>query len=515
MSTKPRHDDPAAAIALRLDALTHALRAHRPRFHATEIGCVLAVGQGVAELDGLPGVAVDEIVRLGAGASGIVLDLRENTIGVALLDEAGGVAAGDQARRSGRVLDVPVGDALLGRVVDPLGRPLDGHGPLGTTGRAEVERDAPAILDRAPVTAPLETGLIVVDALVPIGRGQRELVIGDRQTGKSSLAVDTIVRQRDRGVVAIYCAIGERAAAVAGVLADLRRHGALRHTVVVSTTEQDPPALRFVAPYAAMTMAEHFRDRGEDALVVFDDMTRHARAYREISLLLRRPPGREAYPADIFFIHARLLERSTHLREGLGGGSLTALPIVETEAGDIAAYIPTNLISITDGQVLLAADRFQKGVLPAVDVGRSVSRVGGKSQFPAYRAVAGDLRLAYAQFEELERFARFATRLDEPTRRTVERGQRMREILKQPRHSPISIPEQVAMVLALVEGLFDEVALGDVGAAAARVSRAFRARHGALARAIEAGAPLDRDMRSTLLATAAGEIGAAGAPPTD
>ena len=508
MATEPRRDDPAAAVARRLSALTAALRTHRPRFHAAETGTVLAVGQGVAEIDGLPGVGIDEIVRLGSGAEGIALDLREERVGIALLDEAGGVAAGDEARRSGRVLDVPVGDELLGRVVDALGRPLDGHGPLGAAARAAVERDAPAILDRAPVNAPLETGLTVVDALVPIGRGQRELVIGDRQTGKSSLAIDTVLRQRDHGVVAVYCAIGERAAAIVGLLAELRRHDALRHTTVVATTEQDPPALRFLAPYAAMTMAEHFRDRGDDALVVFDDMTRHARAYREISLLLRRPPGREAYPADIFFIHARLLERSTHLRPALGGGSLTALPIVETEAQDIAAYIPTNLISITDGQILLAPDRFQKGILPAVDVGRSVSRVGGATQFPAYRAVAGDLRLAYAQFEELEHFARFATRLDEPTRRKVDRGERLRELLKQPRALPIAIPEQIAMVLALVEGLFDELAIEDVAAAAARVRHVFRARHGALARSIEAGAPLDREMRSTLLATAAEAIGA-------
>jgi F-type H+-transporting ATPase subunit alpha len=355
------------------------------------------------------------------------------------------------------VMDVVVGDELLGRVIDPLGRPLDGKGPVATSKRLPIERPAAPIMDRAPVTVPLQTGLTVIDALIPIGRGQRELILGDRQTGKTAIAIDTILNQRGENVICVYCAIGQRASAVAKTIAVLREKGAMDHTIVVVTEGNDPPGLAYIAPYAATSIAEHFMEAGRDVLIVYDDLTQHARAYRELSLLLRRPPGREAFPGDIFYIHSRLLERATHLRPELGGGSLTALPIIETEAQNISAYIPTNLISITDGQIYLSPSLFELGVLPAVDVGRSVSRVGGKAQRAAYRAVAGDLKLAYAQFEELETFARFGARLDEDTRKIIEHGQRIRACLKQSEFAPVSVPGQIAVLLALTAELFDGV----------------------------------------------------------
>jgi F-type H+-transporting ATPase subunit alpha len=356
-------------------------------------------------------------------------------------------------------MDVAVGDGLLGRVIDPLGRPLDAGGAVPASGRLPIERPATHIMDRAPVTVPLQTGLTVVDALIPIGRGQRELILGDRRTGKTAIAIDTIINQRDRNVVCVYCAIGQRASAVAKVVASLREKGALDYTVVVVAEGNDAPGLSYVAPYAATSIAEHFMELGRDVLIVYDDLTHHARAYRELSLLLRRPPGREAFPGDIFYIHSRMLERATHLSKERGGGSLTALPIIETEAQNISAYIPTNLISITDGQIYLSPSLFELGVLPAVDVGKSVSRVGGKAQRAAYRAVAGDLKLAYAQFEELETFARFGARLDEDTRKIIEHGRRIRACLKQPESTQVSVPAQIAVLLALTANLFDQVSL--------------------------------------------------------
>ncbi|HXV24845.1 MAG TPA: alternate F1F0 ATPase, F1 subunit alpha, partial [Alphaproteobacteria bacterium] len=359
----------------------------------------------------------------------------------------------------GRVMDVAVGDGLLGRVIDPLGRPLDGNGPVAASERLPIERPAAPIMDRAPVTVPLQTGLKVIDALIPIGRGQRELILGDRQTGKTAIAIDTILNQRGKDVLCVYCAIGQRASAIAKAVATFREKDAMDYTVVVVTEGNDPPGLAYIAPYAATSIAEHLMERGRDVLVVYDDLTHHARAYRELSLLLRRPPGREAFPGDIFYIHSRLLERATHLRKEFGGGSLTALPIIETEAQNISAYIPTNLISITDGQIYLSPSLFQLGVLPAVDVGKSVSRVGGKAQRAAYRAVAGDLKLGYAQFEELETFARFGARLDEDNRKVIEHGRRIRACLKQPEFAPVSVPAQIAVLLALTAELFDDVPL--------------------------------------------------------
>jgi F-type H+-transporting ATPase subunit alpha len=428
-----------------------------PHLTPREVGTITSIATGIAKVSGLPGVGFDEVVTFPGDVLGMAFNVDADEVGVVLLGEYWHLHAGDEVQRTGRVMDVAVGDGVLGRVIDPLGRALDGNGPVASSQRLPVERPAAPIMDRAPVTVPLQTGLKVVDALIPVGRGQRELILGDRQTGKTAIAIDTILNQRDRNVVCVYCAIGQRASAVAKAIASLREQGAMDYTVVVVTEGNDPPGLAFIAPYAATSIAESFMEAGRDVLIVYDDLTHHARAYRELSLLLRRPPGREAFPGDIFYIHSRLLERATHLRTELGGGSLTALPVIETEAQDISAYIPTNLISITDGQIYLSPSLFELGVLPAVDVGKSVSRVGGKAQRAAYRAVAGDLKLAYAQFEELEAFSRFGARLDEDTRTIIEHGRRIRACLKQPEFAPVSVPAQIAILLALSAKLFDPV----------------------------------------------------------
>jgi F-type H+-transporting ATPase subunit alpha len=366
--------------------------------------------------------------------------------------------AGDEVERTGRVMDVPVGDALIGRVINPLGEPIDGKGAIAYTERLPIERPAHAIMDRSPVNTPLQTGLKVIDALIPIGRGQRELILGDRQTGKSAIAIDTILNQHDKKVLCIYCAIGQRASAVAKVVANLQAKGAMEYTVVVVAEGNNSAGLKYIAPYSATSIGEYFMEQGRDVLIVYDDLTEHARAYRELSLLLKRPPGREAFPGDIFYIHSRLLERSTHLSKELKGGSLTALPIIETEAQDISAYIPTNLISITDGQIYLSPTLFESGILPAVDVGKSVSRVGGNAQLPAFRSIS-DLKLQYSQFEELESFARFGTRLDENTQKTINHGNRIRECLKQNELAPLSVAEQIIVLLSLTSGLFDDISI--------------------------------------------------------
>ncbi len=428
-----------------------------PQLTPREVGTINSIATGVAKVAGLPGVGFEELVTFPGDVLGIAFNVDDDEIGVVLLGGYWDLHAGDEVRRTGRVMDVAVGEGLLGRVIDPLGRSLDGAGPVAVGERLPIERPAAPIMDRAPVTVPLQTGLMVIDALIPVGRGQRELILGDRQTGKTTIAIDTILNQRGQDVLCVYCAIGQRASAVAKAVAVLREKGAMAYTVVVVTEGNDPPGLAYIAPYAATSIAEYFMEAGRDVLIVYDDLTHHARAYRELSLLLRRPPGREAFPGDIFYIHSRLLERATHLRDERGGGSLTALPIIETEAQNISAYIPTNLISITDGQIYLSPSLFELGVLPAVDVGKSVSRVGGKAQRAAYRAVAGNLKLAYAQFEELETFARFGARLDEDTRKILEHGRRIRACLKQPEGSPESTGEQVAVLLALSADLFDPV----------------------------------------------------------
>ena len=453
-------------------ALGQAREAFTPQLAPREVGTITSIATGIAKVSGLPGVGFEELVKFPGDLLGMAFNVDEAEIGVVLLGEYWHLNAGDEVERTGRVMDVVVGDGLLGRIIDPLGRPLDGNGPVAASERRPIERAAPHIMDRAPVTVPLQTGLKVIDALVPVGRGQRELILGDRQTGKTAIAIDTILNQRDQNVICVYCAIGQRASAVAKAVATLREKGAMDHTVLVVTEGNDPPGLAFIAPYAATSIAEYFMEQGRDVLIVYDDLTHHARAYRELSLLLRRPPGREAFPGDIFYIHARLLERATHLRKELGGGSLTALPIIETEAQNISAYIPTNLISITDGQIYLSPSLFELGVLPAVDVGKSVSRVGGKAQRAAYRAVAGDLKLAYAQFEELETFARFGARLDENTRKIIEHGRRIRACLKQGEGAPVSVPAQIAVLLALTADLFDPVALDQMPDAEHAVQKA-------------------------------------------
>lgn len=440
-------------------AIYQAMKSFTPQLKYQERGIIKSIDTGIAKVSGLPGVGFDELVQFPGDLRGIAFNVDESEIGVILLGEYWHLNAGDEVLRTGRVIDVPVGDSLLGRVIDPLGRPLDGNGAVDSDKRLPIERPAPPIMDRAPVTEPLQTGIKVIDAIIPVGRGQRELILGDRQTGKTAIAIDTILNQRDQNVICVYCAIGQRASAVAKAVANLREKGAMDFTVVVVTEGNDPPGLLYIAPYAATTIAESFMEAGRDVLIVFDDLTHHARSYRELSLLLRRPPGREAFPGDIFYLHSRLLERATHLNKELGGGSLTALPIIETEAQDISAYIPTNLISVTDGQIYLSPTLFELGILPAVDVGKSVSRVGGKAQRAAYRGVAGDLKLAYAQFEELETFSRFGARLDEDTRKIIEHGRRIRACLKQPESSPLSVIEQIAVLLALTAGLFDRVPL--------------------------------------------------------
>jgi len=431
--------------------------AYVPQLAPREVGTIISVTTGIAKVSGLPSVGFEELVKFPGDVLGIAFNVDEDEIGVVLLGDYAHLHAGDEVERTGRVMDVAVGEGLLGRVINPLGRPLDENGTVATSSRLPIERPAAPIMDRAPVTVPLQTGLKVIDALIPIGHGQRELILGDRQTGKTAIALDTILNQRGQNVVCVYCAIGQRASAVAKAVAVLREKGAMDYTVVVVAEGSDPPGLAFIAPYAATSIAEHFMEAGRDVLIVYDDLTQHARANRELSLLLRRPPGREAFPGDIFYIHSRMLERATHLRKELGGGSLTALPIIETEAQDISAYIPTNLISITDGQIYLSPSLFELGVLPAVDVGKSVSRVGGQAQRAAYRAVAGDLKLDYAQFEELETFARFGARLDEDTRKIIEHGRRIRACLKQPEFSPVPVPAQITVLLALTAKLFDLV----------------------------------------------------------
>lgn len=462
-----------ASLQATLDQTFQSIREARetftPRLQAREIGHISSVATGIARVTGLPNVGFEELVKFPGGLYGIAFDLNETDIGVVLLGNYWHLQAGDEVERTGRVMDVPVGNALLGRVINPLGETLDNKGVLAFTQRLPIERPAAPIMDRDPVSVPLQTGIKVIDALVPIGRGQRELILGDRQTGKTTIAVDTILNQHDQNVVCIYCAIGQRASAVAKVVANLRSHGAIAYTIVVATEGNDPPGLTYIAPYAATSIAEHFMQLGRDVLIVYDDLTNHARAYRELSLLLRRPPGREAFPGDVFYIHSRLLERATRLRPAFGGGSLTALPIIETEAQNMSAYIPTNLISITDGQIYLSPKLFELGVLPAVDVGRSVSRVGSKAQLADYRKVAGNLKLAYAQFEELEGFARFGTRLDDNTRQILAHGQRIRACLQQAEHAPVPVAAQISLLQALSDGKFDAVPLEQMQAAERQV----------------------------------------------
>ncbi|HEX2344741.1 MAG TPA: F0F1 ATP synthase subunit alpha [Vicinamibacterales bacterium] len=427
-----------------------------------EVGSVISIGDGIARVHGVERAMAGEMLEFPHGVFGIALNLEEDSVGAVLLGEFTQIREGDPVKRTGRIISVPVGDELLGRVVNALGQPVDGKGPIVTKQFAPIERLAPGVVDRQPVKEPLQTGLKAIDAMVPIGRGQRELIIGDRQTGKTAVAVDAIINQRGKDVVCIYNAIGQKQSTIAQVVKTLEDADALSYSIIVAAAASDPAPLLYISPYAACAMGEYFRDGRRHALCVYDDLSKHAQAYREISLLLRRPPGREAYPGDVFYLHSRLLERAAKLRNDLGGGSLTALPIIETQAGDLSAYIPTNVISITDGQIFLETDLFHQGVRPAINVGNSVSRVGGSAQVKAMRQVAGSLRLDLAQYRELAAFAQFGSDLDKATQAQLNRGQRLVEILKQPQYQPLAVEQQVLIIFAATNGFLDAIPVPDV-----------------------------------------------------
>lgn len=428
----------------------------------SEIGSVIQVGDGIARVHGLDGVMAGELVEFSNGVMGIAQNLEENNVGIIILGPYQNIHEGDAVKRTGRIMEVPVGEELLGRVVNPLGQPIDGKGPIHTTKTRPIEGRAPGVMDRKSVHEPLQTGIKAIDSMIPIGRGQRELIIGDRQTGKTSVAIDTIINQKEEGVISIYVAIGQKESTVAGVVETLREYGVLDRTIVVVAGASDPAPLLYLAPYAGVTMGEEFMYNGGHVLAVYDDLSKQAAAYRELSLLLRRPPGREAYPGDVFYLHSRLLERAAKLSDAKGGGSLTALPIIETKAGDISAYIPTNVISITDGQIFLESDLFYSGVRPAVDAGSSVSRVGGAAQIKAMSKVAGPLRLSLASFRELEAFTAFGSDLDKATQAKLNRGQKTVEVLKQDLHSPYPVEKQVVILYALTRGYLDDIQLKDI-----------------------------------------------------
>ena len=452
--------------AIKANEINEIIRAQIENFDSSmtvdEVGTVIKVGDGIAEIHGLEKVMAGELLEFPHGVRGLALNLEEDKVGCVLFGDFQKIKEGDEVKRTRRIMSVPVGDALIGRVVDALGNPIDGKGEILTDTYNPVERIAPGIIDRQPVKEPLQTGLKAIDAMVPIGRGQRELIIGDRQTGKTAVAIDTIINQKGKDVICIYVAIGQKASTVAQVVRKLEDYGAMDYTVVVSATASDPAAMQYLAPYSGVAIGEYFRDNGRHALTIYDDLSKQAAAYREISLLLRRPPGREAYPGDVFYLHSRLLERAAKMSDARGGGSLTSLPIIETQAGDISAYIPTNVISITDGQIFLEADLFNSGVRPAINVGNSVSRVGGSAQIKAMKAVAGTLRIDLAQFRELAAFAQFGSDLDKSTQSQLERGRRLTEILKQGQYQPMEVEKQIAIIWTVTNGLADDIAVDDL-----------------------------------------------------
>src|SRR5712675_823187 len=463
-----------------------------------EVGSIISIGDGIARVHGVDNAMAGEMLEFPHGVFGIALNLEEESVGAVLLGEFKAIKEGDQVKRTGRIISVPAGSEKLGRVVNTLGQPTDGKGPIATKQFAPIERIAPGVVDRQPVKEPMQTGLKAIDGMVPIGRGQRELIIGDRQTGKTAVAVDAIINQRGLGVICIYNAIGQKQSTVAQVVKVLEDAGAMEYTIVVSAGASDPAPLLYISPYSACTIGEYFRDSGRHALVVYDDLSKHAQSYREISLLLRRPPGREAYPGDVFYLHSRLLERAAKLNKELGGGSLTALPIIETQAGDLSAYIPTNVISITDGQIFLESDLFHQGVRPAINVGNSVSRVGGSAQIKAMRQVAGTLRLALAQYRELAAFAQFGSDLDKSTQQQLTRGARLVEILKQPQYAPLPVERQVALIYAGVNGYLDNVALLDVRSFETELYKFLETRHPQVFKDIVAKKQLDDPTKAAL-----------------
>src|SRR6187399_1151812 len=463
-----------------------------------EVGSIISIGDGIARVHGVDNAMAGEMLEFPHGVFGIALNLEEDSVGAVLLGEFREIKEGDLVKRTGRIISVPVGEELLGRVVNALGQPIDGKGPIATKQFSSIERIAPGVVDRQPVREPLQTGLKSIDGMVPIGRGQRELIIGDRQTGKTAVAIDTILNQKETGVICIYNAIGQKQSTVAQVVRTLEDNDAMSYTIVVAATASDPAPLLYIAPFSACTFGEYFRDSGRHALVVYDDLSKHAQSYREISLLLRRPPGREAYPGDVFYLHSRLLERAAKLKAELGGGSLTALPIIETQAGDLSAYIPTNVISITDGQIFLESDLFHQGVRPAINVGNSVSRVGGSAQIRAMRQVAGSLRLDLAQYRELAAFAQFGSDLDKATQAQLNRGRRLVEILKQPQYEPLAVEKQVVIVYVATKGFLDAVAIEDVRRYEEDLYRFLETRHPRVLTTIAEKKIIDDDLKGAL-----------------
>lgn len=474
------------------------LEGFQPSVDLSEVGEVIQVGDGVARVYGLENCMASELIEFPNGVFGMAMNLEEDNVGVVLFGDDRLIKEGDIARRTGKVVEVPVGDELLGRVVNPLGFPLDNKGPIRTTHWGPVERKAPGVIYRQPVKEPLMTGLKAIDSMIPIGRGQRELILGDRQTGKTAIAIDTIINQKGKDVVCIYVAIGQKGSTIAKVVKTLEDYGAMAHTIVVSSTAVDPAPIQFLAPYAGAAMGEYYRDNGRHALIIYDDLTKHAWAYRQVSLLLRRPPGREAYPGDIFNLHSRLLERAAKMSEAEGGGSLTALPIIETQMGDVSAYIPTNVISITDGQIYLEPELFYAGIRPAINVGISVSRVGGNAQYKAMRQIAGSLRLDLSQYRELQAFAQFSSDLDKVTLQQLTRGERLVEVLKQEQYRPYSFEEQVAVLFLATQGFLDDIPLSEVKRAEEEFLRRMRDVHGDIMRDIGSRKELDEDLKNRL-----------------
>ena len=494
-------------MEIRAEEITKVLKQQLAGFSAAtdtaEIGTVLSVGDGIARIHGLRNCMAGELLDLPHGVRGMALNLEEDSVGAVLLGDYTLIREGDEVRRTSRIMSIPVGPELVGRVVNAIGEPVDGKGAIATTRFGEVEVIAPGVVDRQPVREPLETGIKAIDSMVNIGRGQRELVIGDRQTGKTAVAIDTIINQKGKGVICIYVAIGQKRSTVAQVVKTLEDFGAMDHTIVVAATASDPAPFLYLAPYSGTAMGEYFRDNGQHALCIYDDLSKHAAAYREISLILRRPPGREAYPGDVFYLHSRLLERASKLSAKKGGGSLTAIPIIETQAGDISAYIPTNVISITDGQIFLEADLFNSGIRPAINVGNSVSRVGGSAQVKAMKTVAGRLRLDLAQYRELAAFAMFASDLDKSTQNTLARGQRMTEFLKQDQYSPLSMEKQVVGMFAGINGYLDSYAVSDVRRYEKELHAHLDARHPGLLKEISEKKELTKELTERVKAVLA------------
>jgi len=487
---------------IRANEINEIIRQQIENFEAgvtvMEVGTVIKVGDGIAEIHGLEKVMAGELLEFPHDVRGLALNLEEDKVGVVLFGEFQKIKEGDLVKRTGHIMQVPVGQALVGRVVDALGNPVDERGPIITEHYNPVERIAPGVVDRQPVKEPLQTGLKAIDSMVPIGRGQRELIIGDRQTGKTAIAVDTIINQRGKDVICIYIAIGQKASTVAQVVKTLQDFGAMDYTIVMKATASDSAAMQFLAPYSGAAMGEYFRDRGQHALTIYDDLSKQAAAYREISLLLRRPPGREAYPGDVFYLHSRLLERAAKLSDAKGGGSLTSLPVIETQAGDISAYIPTNVISITDGQIFLEADLFNAGIRPAINVGNSVSRVGGSAQIKAMKQVAGSLRLDLAQYRELAAFAQFGSDLDKATQAQLARGERLTEILKQPQYQPMDVEKQVLIVWSATNGYIDDVPVESIKKFEADLVRFIENSHPGVLHALREKKAIDADIQKDL-----------------